>query len=222
MKKALILIVLIALPISIYIIFATAVHHFSYLPTLTKNVGTLEDLTPMQGDTLSFDDTVTVLTFYGNHIKDMRGYAYNLHEKIYKKNYIYKDFQILTIAEKGQEEKARELINDLGEFTDVNMIKWRFAFGDSLEIHNLFNRLKTDLSLNENNATPYAFIIDKEGNLRGHKDKKDENTVDYGYVTGSIAALNNEMVGDVSIVLAEYRLKENQEKNNILKYNQEK
>src|SRR5699024_8123626 len=97
-----------------------------------------------------------------------------------------------------------------------------FAYGDSLQIHRFFKSLKTNLHLDDKNATPYAFIIDKERNLRGHKDPEDEHGVDYGYVTGSVAALNNKMVGDVSIVLAEYRMKENQEKNNILKYKDKK
>lgn len=217
MKKALIIFVLLALPITIYIIFATAVHHFSYLPIITEDVPHLDRLHTENDAPIDFNNNVSVLCFYGDEVSKMKGYAYNLHERIYKKNYIYKDFQIVTIAQKGQEEEAEQLLKDLGEFTDINMLKWRFVFLEEDEIHAIFNGLQTDLSLNDKNATPFAFIIDKENNLRGRQDKEN-GTVDYGYETGSIAALNNTMVEDVSILLAEYRLKESREQNNISKY----
>ncbi len=213
MKKTLILFVLLALPISIYIIFATAVHHFSYLPTLTSSVGNIKDFTG--ADSLQFEDKVTLLCFFGGEVKNWRGQAYNLHERVYKKNYIYKDFQIITIAQNGQEQQAKELLEDLGDFTDINMLKWHFIYGSPSQIHDLFDSLKTGLHLNAHNASPDVFIIDKERNLRGRKDEKEG--VMYGYPTHSIAAINNTLVEDVSILLAEYRLKAHQKENNITK-----
>ena len=53
----------------------------------------------------------------------------------------------------------------------------------------------------------YVFIIDKDGRLRGREEnleKKEEKI--YGYDTSSVADLNNVMVDDVKVILAEYRL----------------
>ena len=54
-------------------------------------------------------------------------------------------------------------------------------------------------------ATPNFFIIDKDLALRGRTDDEDEG-IKYGFDTSSVAELNNKMVDDVKIILAEYRL----------------
>src|SRR3546814_5403094 len=62
----------------------------------------------------------------------------------------------------------------------------------------------TDLELDEDLGTPYVFIVDKNGSLRGRDDDEDEGTK-YGFNATSVAELNNKMTDDVKIVLAEYR-----------------
>ena len=47
------------------------------------------------------------------------------------------------------------------------------------------------------------FIIDKKGFLRG---RNDSDGIKFGYDMRSVAELNNYMVDDVKIILAEYRL----------------
>ena len=88
------------------------------------------------------------------------------------------------------------------------------------EIQNYFNGLKTNLRLDDNKATPYVFIIDKDLNLRGRDEAVEEKEkAKYGYNSVSVADLNNEMVDDVMIILAEYRLalkKNNVEQKNKL------
>lgn len=209
MKKAIVLILLLALPVTAYIILASAAHNFAYLPTLTKDISNLNSFENTKKDSLSFDGKNTVLCFFGNDISRMQGNAYNLHEKIYKDNLKYKDFQIIVLAEQGTEKQAEKLKNKLNEFTGVNMMKWNFAFGDSTDIQNTFNSLKTKLTLDKHNSTPYVFVVDQEGNLRGREeeDEAEKGTKDYGYDTRSIAALNNTLVDDFKVLLAEYRLK---------------
>jgi len=55
--------------------------------------------------------------------------------------------------------------------------------------------------------TPYAFIIDRGLSLRGRNDEeaKEEGLL-YGYNAESIATVHQEMVDDVKVVMAEYRL----------------
>jgi hypothetical protein len=53
-----------------------------------------------------------------------------------------------------------------------------------------------------------VYIIDKKRNLRGRKGKSVQGEAEYkeGYNTTSAAELHNDMVDDVKIILAEYRL----------------
>ncbi len=222
MKKAFVLIVLFALPVSVYIIFGTAVHNFLHLPILTEEIENTEKFTPLNEEEIQFDEFVTVLLIYGKDIKNLRGNAFNLNDRIYKKNHIYKDFQIVILAEDGYQEDAQNLLKELHDFTGMNISKWKFVFGSEEDIHSFFDSMKTDLNLNENNATPFAFLIDQEGNLRGRKkNTEDTDETIYGYETHSIASLNNTMVDDVNVLLAEYRFKSKREEEDFLKYNKE-
>ena len=107
------------------------------------------------------------------------------------------------IGANGTNAQSEELKKELAEITDVG--KWNFAFLSDADIKSLFKSLKTNLELNEDLSTPYVFIIDKDKNLRGRNDDEDEGTK-YGFNTTSVAELNNKMVDDVKIILAEYRL----------------
>jgi hypothetical protein len=71
----------------------------------------------------------------------------------------------------------------------------------------MFKGLGTSYALDEQSYSPYAFIIDRELNLRGRND--DEKITDgmrYGYDAESVATVHQEMVDDVKVVMAEYRL----------------
>ena len=87
----------------------------------------------------------------------------------------------------------------------INFKKWNFIFTDEKEIQKIYNSLKTDIELSEENNTPYVFIIDRDLNLRGRDDDEDIGKL-YGFNAESVADINNKMVDDVKIILAEYRL----------------
>ena len=67
----------------------------------------------------------------------------------------------------------------------------------------IFNSLNTDISLDSNLGTPYVFIIDRDSNLRG---RDDDDGIKYGYDSRSVADINNNMLDDVKVILAEYRM----------------
>jgi hypothetical protein len=71
----------------------------------------------------------------------------------------------------------------------------------------LFKSLKAPHQLDDNLATQYVYIIDKNGGLRGRDGsiKENESKV-YGYDASSVADLSNVMSDDVKVILAEYRL----------------
>lgn len=199
MKKTVVLVILFVFPIVAYLFFASGVNNFGKLPVLTENVS---DVSELDGS-LVLDGKITILGFLGNDVDAKKGNAFNLNQKIYKRFGDFNDFQVIMVVTHGNEEKAAALKKELGELSEVD--KWNFTFGSSEQIEDLFQSLGTNLSLDDNLATPYVFIIDKERNLRGREDDEDEG-LKYGFDTTSVAELNNKMVDDVKIILAEYRL----------------
>jgi hypothetical protein len=199
MKKTFVLVVLFVLPIVAYLFFATGVNQFGRLPVLTSNVG---DISMGDGKKV-LAGKISILGFPGGDLEVKKGNAFNLNQKIYKRFYEFRDFQIVMVLPYGTEAKVEDLKGELGSFTDIR--NWKFIFSGENEIKSLFDSLGTDLTLDRNLGTPYVFIIDKEGNLRGRNDDEDEQ-VKYGFNTISVADLNNKMVDDVKIILAEYRL----------------
>lgn len=199
MKKTFVLTVLFILPLVVYLFFASGVNNFGRLPVLTEQVGELQAFEG--GEQL--EGKISILGFLGADLEAMKGNAFNLNQKIYKPFYEFRDFQVVMVALEGQEEVAAELQKELSTLTDTS--NWHFVFGTTEAIRTLFASLSTDLDLDENLATPYVFVVDKERKLRGRNRDEDEGTK-YGFDTSSVADLNNKMKDDVKIILAEYRL----------------
>nr|WP_299341706.1 hypothetical protein [Allomuricauda sp.] len=199
MKKAFVLVVLFVFPLVAYLFFASGVNNFGKLPVLTEKI---PDLEGFEGEA-KLKNKITILGFLGTEIGKMKGNAFNLNQKIYKRFSDFNDFQMLMVVPEGHEEEVEALKEELGTLSDVD--KWNFAYGTHSEIQTFFNSLGTNLSLNDSLGTPYVFIVDKDRNLRGRNDDEDEG-VKYGFNTTSVAELNNKMEDDVKIILAEYRL----------------
>lgn len=205
MKKFLVLGVLFVLPLVAYLFFASGVHNFAKLPILQKSVGTLENFESLSGEPVSLQSKITILGFLGKNIYNKEGNAFNLNQKIYKKNYSFKDFQFVMVLPYGSENSAKELLEELDNIVDVS--GWKFVFGTPEHINTFYKSLKTPHQLDELQSTTYVYIIDKERNLRGRDDNKDVKTQKtYGYDADSVADLSKVMDDDVKVILAEYRL----------------
>lgn len=205
MKKFLVLGILFILPIVAYLFFASAVDNFSKLPVLVESVGDLNNFESLSGEDITFQDKITILGFLGEDVLSKRGNAFNLNQKIYKKNYEFRDFQFVMVCPYGSENQSKELIKELSKLTDVS--GWNFVFGTPERIKSFFKGLKTPYTLDPKSATDFVFIIDKKMNLRGREENREKNEIDvYGYDASSVADLNNVMVDDVKVILAEYRL----------------
>jgi hypothetical protein len=210
MKKYVVLTILFVLPLVVYLFFASGINHFAQLPVLTNNV---VDVSEYSNDT--FKNKITILGFFGNNVQDKHGDALNLNQKIYKRFYQFKDFQFIMLQPKGTNELALDLQNDLKTGTDTDLINWKFIFLENDNLNEIFNSLKTDLSLDSNLGTPYVFIIDRDSNLRG---RDDNDGIKYGYDSRSVDDINNTMLDDVKVILAEYRMafkKNNRYKENL-------
>ena len=198
MRKYIVLTILFVLPLVVYLFFASGINHFAQLPVLTSNV---VDVSEYSNET--FKNKITILGFFGNNVQDKHGDALNLNQKIYKRFYQFKDFQFIMIQPKGTNELTQNLQNDLKTGTDTDLINWKFISIQDDNLKKVFNSLNTDISLDSKLGTPYVFIIDRDSNLRG---RDDNDGVKYGYDSRSVADINNNMLDDVKVILAEYRM----------------
>ena len=188
-----------------YLFFASGINNFAKIPVLEKDV--------LNVDTFSektFDNKISILIFLGNNIQKKKGDILNLNQKIYKRFYEFNDFQFIALGPIEIKKQIQDLVGQLSTGTNTEMTKWFFLFQDSEDTKNIFNSLRTNLELDEFGGSPYVFIIDKNGFLRG---RNDSDGIKFGYDIRSVAELNNYMVDDIKIILAEYRFA--LKKNNI-------
>ena len=203
-KKYLILSFLFFFPIFIYIFFASGINNFARLPILTTNVLDIQSINGnLQG--ISLKDNISILGFWGGDVNLRKSEALNLNQKIYRRFFQFQDFQFVFLTTKDQETNINNLKEELTRGVGTDLEKWNFIFTDEKEIQKIYNSLKTDIELSEENSTPYVFIIDRDLNLRGRDDDEDIGKL-YGFNAESVAEINNKMVDDVKIILAEYRL----------------
>jgi hypothetical protein len=207
MKKNSVLFVLFILPRVAYLFFASGVNSFITLPTITP---TIPDVNPqwesLNGETVTLNQKITVIGFTGEDIILNRGNFFNLNQKIYNKYYEFKDFQFVFIAPDGTQEQAKRILKELSPLSNVR--GYHFVFAPVNEIQAYYNNLKLIGKLDSKMGTPNVYIIDKKRNLRGRKGKSVQGEPEYkeGFNTESAAELHNDMMDDVKIILAEYRL----------------
>lgn len=203
MKKFLVLFILFALPILAYLFFASGKNNFARLPVLVEGTKDVEGLASLDGRKLSFKNKISVVAFFGSELEEIRGLTFNLDQKILEKYYEFDDFQFIIVLPEGAREESKQFA---GEFSGIgNPHHWNFAFGTPDQVREVFESLESGRKLDEHLHTPFVFILDKEGRLRGRDDDQDQGLM-YGYDAGSVAELANKMNDDVKVILAEYRL----------------
>ena len=204
LKKFFVLFILFVFPIVIYLFFASGKNNFALLPILTNEVKEIQQWTTLSGESVQFEDRITVLGFWGGDLSSKKGDALNLNQKIYKRFYQFQDFQFVIVLREGLQTQVEMLKEELKTGVGTDLIKWRFIFGSDDQIRTLFESLKAPLQLTSEKSLPYVFIIDKERNLRGRDDDEDVGTL-FGFNAESVAEINNKMVDDIKVILAEYR-----------------
>ncbi|WP_026730707.1 hypothetical protein [Flavobacterium denitrificans] len=200
MKKNIVLFVLFVLPIVAYLFFASGVNSFTTLPVITPKVADFGNWNSLNGKKISLNKKITVLGFGGTNILENRGNYFNLNEKIYKRYNGFEDLQFVILCPLGTENEAKKIVDALSPFTDVK--NWNFVFASNEEIQKFYDGLHLKEKLDKNLETSNVYIIDKERNLRGRKDKDEYKE---GYNTFHPSELSNEMLDDFKIILYEYR-----------------
>ncbi|WP_286405656.1 hypothetical protein [Myroides marinus] len=206
MKKYLILTLLFVMPICAYLFFATGVNQFKRLPVITEEVNDLPKGKDFLNKNPSLNGKITVLGFPGAHLFKDKGDAFNLNQKIYNKYREFEDFQLVMVLPYGSEAEAQKVVDELSPISDMS--NWNYLFLTPEEIQEFYNSLGLVGKLDSDMATTNVYIIDKDRKLRGRKGSNKVGDYEYkeGYSTISAAELHNDMMDDVKVVLAEYRM----------------
>lgn len=207
MRKYIVLTILFVLPLIVYLFFASGINNFAKLPVVTEEVMEISEISNE-----SIKDKITILGFFGKNVKDRYGDAGNLNQEIYKRFHEFVDFQFLILQPPGTRELTDNLLLELNRLTKTNFKNWKFVNLSEEDLVKVFKSLKTNLNLDSDLGTSHVFIIDRDGNLRG---RDDSEGVKFGYDSRFVADINNNMVDDVKVILAEYRMA--LKKNNIYK-----
>ena len=204
LKKFLILGFLFFFPIFVYVFLSTGINNFAKLPVLTETVMDIENI---EGNTanVSFKNKISVVAFWGGDVNNKKSEALNLNQKIYKRFYEFQDFQFVLLHDKNDNKAIEDLKSDLVSGVGTDLKNWNFIPTTQSNIKMIFDSFKTNIELDESFSTPYVFIVDRDLNLRGRDDDEDIGML-FGFNSQSVAEINNKMVDDVKIILAEYRL----------------
>ena len=204
LKKYLILGFLFFFPIFVYVFLSTGINNFAKLPVLTETVMDIENI---EGNiaNVSFKNKISVVAFWGGDVNNKKSEALNLNQKIYKRFYEFQDFQFVLLHDKRDNEAIEDLKSDLVSGVGTDLKNWNFIPTTQSNIKMIFDSFKTNIDLDNNFSTPYVFIVDRNLSLRGRDDDEDIGML-YGFNSQSVAEINNKMVDDVKIILAEYRL----------------
>lgn len=204
-KKFWVLFTIFFFPLALYMFLITGTNNFAKLPVLTDKVGDVAYFIADDESTISLEGKISILCFLGSDLDQSKTNALNLNQKIYKRFNAFNDFQFLVILPKGTEQQAEALKKQIAFATDMS--KFRFLFGTPSEITAFFSSLKTPYRLDDQQYSKYAFIIDKNMSLRGRLADDDAQIGPlYGYAAETVAPIHNDMVDDVKVLVAEYRM----------------
>ena len=204
LKKYLILGFLFFFPIFVYVFLSTGINNFAKLPVLTETVMDIENIEGNSAN-ISFKNKISVVAFWGGDVNNKKSEALNLNQKIYKRFYEFQDFQFVLLHDKSDNEAIEDLKSDLVSGVGTDLKNWNFISTTQSNIKMIFDSFKTNIDLDNSFSTPYVFIVDRNLSLRGRDDDEDIGML-FGFNSQSVAEINNKMVDDVKIILAEYRL----------------
>tara|TARA_B100000900_G_scaffold248213_1_gene211225 strand:- start:463 stop:1122 length:660 start_codon:yes stop_codon:yes gene_type:complete len=204
LKKYLILGFLFFFPIFVYVFLSTGINNFAKLPILTQGVMDIESIEGNDAN-ISFKNKISIVAFWGGDVNNKKSEALNLNQKIYRRFNEFQDFQFVLLHNKNDNEAIEDLKSELVSGVGTDLKNWNFIPTTQSNIKMIFDSFKTDIELDQSYSTPYVFIVDRDLSLRGRDDDEDIGML-YGFNSQSVAEINNKMVDDVKIILAEYRL----------------
>jgi DNA-directed RNA polymerase subunit F len=188
----------------VYVFLSTGINNFAKLPVLTQTVMDIENIEGNSAN-VSFKNKISIVAFWGGDVNSKKSEALNLNQKIYKRFNEFQDFQFVLLHNKNDNQAIEDLKSELVSGVGTDLKNWNFIPTTQSNIKMIFESFKTNIELDQSFSTQYVFIVDRDLSLRGRDDDEDIGVL-YGFDSQSVAEINNKMVDDVKIILAEYRL----------------
>lgn len=207
MKRKIVLLSLLALPLMLYIYFSLVKHNSLFLPVVNKNIGELPEGKTLDSAAVALKGKITIVGFLGSNVIARKESIFNINQKVNNKYKEFKDFQIVMLAPTGTQQQVHDMAKDLKVMADIT--NWKFLFASPEDIKAFYATLKASGEYDDALGTSNIFIVDKDGNLRGRNGKDKEGNpspLKNSYNAFSASELSNELTDDVKIVLREYRL----------------
>ena len=145
LKKWIILSVLFFLPVIFLLFLYPSTHNYNSLDIVQNNIKDVESFTYIEEEKRVLRGNITVVAFLGANPMDNLTVALNLKELIYDKFKGFKKFQLLMIVPNGSEDEVNELLLELYAYDELKY--WGFAFGNSDQIKDIHNSLKSTNAL---------------------------------------------------------------------------
>ncbi|MDU8886630.1 hypothetical protein RXV94_10700 [Yeosuana sp. MJ-SS3] len=205
--------ILFFLPVTFLMFLYPSTHNYNTLDIVDEKVKELDHFKSDSDEVVVLQDHLTVLGFFGKNPLNNAVAASNLKELIYDKFKGFKRFQIVIVVPEASEDEAMQLKKDISLYEDLKY--WHFVYGNQNQIQEVFDSLKTDITLNDQLSTNNVFIVDKELSQRGRIDDRLDNEISknlpiYGlssYNCIEVAEIKNKMSEDLRILFTEYRQK---------------
>lgn len=205
--------ILFFLPVTFLLFLYPATHNYTPLDIVNESVKDLEAFSAQGSDSILLKDHITVLGFFGTDPMLKSTTALNLKELVYDTFKGFKKFQVVIVMPIGTEESVNQLQQEISSYQDLRF--WHFVFGEPKAIQNVFNSLKSNVSLSHELSTDHIYIIDKDLNQRGRLDDRTDNELEknkplYGLSSFNcieVAEIKNKMSEDMRILFTEYRQK---------------
>ncbi|MFP9099505.1 hypothetical protein ACLI09_10650 [Flavobacterium sp. RHBU_24] len=206
MKRKIVLLGLLVLPLVLYVYFSLVKHNQLFLPVITKNLKELPVHTALDGKPVALKGKISIVGFFGTTINRRKEAIFNLNQKINNKYKGFTDFQMVMLVPNGDQSAVKALEESLKHMGDIST--WRFVFASPKAIQDFYTSFGTKEKLDDTGGSDYVFIVDKSRSLRGRRgqNKKGEHEYKDGYNTFIVSELHNDMTDDVKILLREYRL----------------
>jgi len=216
MKKKLILGILFLLPVTILLFFFFSKHNYTTLPVIKEKIGEIINYSSIENREITFQDKITILGFLGKDVSGKDINILNLNQKIYKRFSGFKNFQFVMLVSEDQKTEIGKLKNEISRFTK-ELAYWNFVVVDDAELNRVFQNLDSPLALDSKLSSNYVYIIDRDRNLRGRLDDRDNDEIEkelqpyklYGYDTLEIKQLVDKLTSDLRVLFQEYRDQKN-------------
>ncbi|RED48684.1 hypothetical protein [Seonamhaeicola aphaedonensis] len=215
--------VLFFLPVTFLLLLYPATHNYTPLDIVNEKVLELSAFSADSEEPIQLKEHITVLGFFGNNPMDKSTAASNLKELVYDKFKGFKKFQVVIVLPTGAENIAKELKREISHYEDLKF--WHFVFGYPDDILKIYRSLESTIPLENELATDYVYIIDKELNQRGRLDDREDREIEKdkpvyglnGYNCVEVAIIKNKMSEDMRILFTEYRQKRKGEFNSDIR-----